>query len=74
MKNKIYKICSVLIILLSALNARSEEVIGISDPFQFGSPTPADVPISPIAILIGAGLIGLYSYWRYMDSKGKETV
>jgi hypothetical protein len=33
MKNKIYKICSVLIILLSALNARSEVIVGISLEF-----------------------------------------
>lgn len=64
----------MLVIVLSAMNVRSEVIIGISDPFQFGSPTPAQVPISPVAFLIAAGLIGLYSFWRYYNSKRKETV
>ncbi len=74
MKNKIYKVCSVVIILLSALNVRSEVIIGISGPFQFGSPTPVLVPISPVAFITAAGLIGLYSFWLYFNSKRKETV
>jgi hypothetical protein len=72
MKNKIYKICSVLIIFLSAMSARSEVIVGISDPFQFGS--SAIIPLSPLALIIPALMIGLFTYWRYFNSKRKEAV
>jgi hypothetical protein len=73
MKSQIYKICSVLIILLSALNARSEVIVGISDPFQFGD-TSVTIPLSPLALIIPALMIGLFTYWRYFNSKRKEAV
>jgi uncharacterized membrane protein len=75
MKNKIYKISSVLIIVLSAINARSEVIIGISDPFQFGPDTSSvAIPLSPLALIIPILMIALYTYWRYIHNKRKEAV
>jgi hypothetical protein len=72
MKNKIYKICLMLLLLLSAVNVRSEVIIGISEPFQFGSPPPS-VPLSFLAFAVTAGLMGLYTYFRHLRSK-REVV
>lgn len=73
MKNKIFKICSVLIILLSAMNARSEVIVGISDPFQFGDDS-VTIPLSPLALIIPILMIGLFTYWRYFHIKRNEAV
>jgi hypothetical protein len=73
MKNKIYKICPMLIILLSAMNVRSEVIIGISGPFQFGD-TSVTIPLSPLAIVIPILMIGLFTYWRYFHIKRNEAV
>jgi hypothetical protein len=72
MKNKIAKICFMLVLVLSAVNAHSEVITGISEPFQFGSPPPS-VPLSFLAFAVAAGLIGLYSYFRHFRSR-KEAV
>jgi hypothetical protein len=63
MKHKIYKICLMLIIVLSAVNVRSEVITGVSEPFQFGS--PESVPLSFLAFAVSAGLIGLYTFLRH---------
>jgi hypothetical protein len=73
MKNKIYTICPMLIILLSAMNARSEVIIGVSDPFQFGD-TAVTIPLSPLALVIPILMIGLFTYWRYFHVKRNEAV
>ena len=73
MKNKIYKICFMLIVVLSAMNVQGEVIVGISDPFVFGS-TGVALPLSPVALIIAAGLIGLFISWRYLRSRKNETV
>jgi hypothetical protein len=72
MKNKIYKICFMLLLMLSAVNVHSEVITGISEPFQFGSPPPS-VPLSFLAMAVSAGLIGLYTYLRHFRIR-KEAV
>ena len=64
MKNKICKICFMLIILISALSLRGEVIVGVSDPFQFGS-VGVNIPLSYLAFLVSAGLIGLYTAIRH---------
>jgi hypothetical protein len=72
MKNKIYKICFLLLLVFSAVNVRSEVITGISEPFQFGSPPPS-VPLSYRALAVSAGLIGFYTYFRHFRTR-KEAV
>jgi len=73
MKNKIYKVCFMLVIVLSAMNVRGEVIIGVSDPFQFGD-TPVTIPLSPLALVIPILMIGLFTYWRYFHIKRNEAV
>ncbi|MCF8227626.1 MAG: hypothetical protein K9G58_05865 [Bacteroidales bacterium] len=67
MKFKIYKTLVMLIIFLLAVNVNAEEIIGISDPFLFGSAYAA--PLSDYALYIGAVLIGGFLLWRYFKSR-----
>lgn len=75
MKNNIYKILFILITFLSAFKVQGEIVIGISDPFQFGTPIqpPSGVPLGPLAYIISAGLVGLYTFWRNYKLGRKEN-
>ena len=68
MKNTIFKTCLLLVILMSALSLRGEVIVGVSDPFQFGS-IGVNIPLSYLAFLVSAGLIGLYTAIRHKRFK-----
>jgi len=68
MKNKICKICFILVIFISALSLQGEVIVGVSDPFQFGS-VGVNIPLSYLAFLVSAGLIGLYTVIRHKRFK-----
>ncbi|MFO7615324.1 MAG: hypothetical protein R6W71_11875 [Bacteroidales bacterium] len=68
MINTIFKTCLLLVILMSALSLRGEVIVGVSDPFQFGS-VGVDIPLSYLAFLVSAGLIGLYTAIRHKRFK-----
>lgn len=57
----------MLIICLLAINVHAEEIIGVSDPFVFGSVYAS--PLSDYAPIIGAALISFYMFWRYYKSR-----
>jgi hypothetical protein len=72
MKRKIYKICLMPVLMLSAVNGHSEVVTGISEPFQFGSPSPP-VPLSFLALAVTAGLIGIYTHISHARKRNEAV-
>lgn len=71
MKNALIKNFILLACALLAMNVRGETITGVSEPFQFGGTQVADVPVSPMALVLGALLIVLFTFWRYYLSRKK---
>jgi hypothetical protein len=71
MKNAFFKNFVLIAIMFFAMNVRGETIIGVSEPFQFGGSQPADVPVSPLALVFGALLIVLFTFWRFYLSRKK---
>ncbi|MDZ7741867.1 MAG: hypothetical protein U5Q03_08995 [Bacteroidota bacterium] len=72
MRTKIFKLCFTLLIVFSAFSSHSEVIVGISDPFPFGSVTP--VPLSNLGFIIAALMIVFYSSWRFLRFRSKKTI
>jgi len=70
MKRKIYALVFMLSLVLPAFNLHGEEITGTSHSFEFGAPIIYTlVPLSPLALGIAAGLIGIFIYWRYFGTR-----
>lgn len=71
MKNAFFKNLVLLACIFFAMNVQGETITGISETFQFGGTQVADVPVSPLALVLGALLIILFTFWRYYYSRKK---
>jgi hypothetical protein len=71
MKNVFFKKFVSLAIMLFAMNVHGETITGVSEPFQFGGSQPVNVPVSPLALVVGSLLIVLFTFWRYYLSRKK---